>query len=176
MRLNGTQLLEIVNRLRADRPLLSALPEDEHILSFRGPVVAKERPRSTSKGRVYTPKRTKDFEAAVAKRAKEENLPRVSYPIRVILRVFDSTSDPELAMLSAHGLTHNTKNDLDNIAKAVLDALNGVLWMDDKQISALSVTRVYSTLKEGFDLRYMRRGLNDSEFRDFMKLWNRSAK
>lgn len=36
------------------------------------------------------------------------------------------------------------KPDIDNIAKAVLDALNGVAWVDDKQICALSAAKYYA--------------------------------
>jgi Holliday junction resolvase RusA-like endonuclease len=36
--------------------------------------------------------------------------------------------------------------DADNIAKAVLDALNGILWFDDKQVCELTVRKVYAAL------------------------------
>ena len=36
------------------------------------------------------------------------------------------------------------KPDADNIAKAVLDSLNGILWFDDKQICELTVRKVYA--------------------------------
>ena len=35
------------------------------------------------------------------------------------------------------------KPDVDNIAKAVLDALNGAAWLDDKQVIALRVAKRY---------------------------------
>jgi Holliday junction resolvase RusA-like endonuclease len=36
------------------------------------------------------------------------------------------------------------KPDLDNIAKAILDALNGVAWHDDSQVVELIVEKCYS--------------------------------
>ena len=36
------------------------------------------------------------------------------------------------------------KPDCDNLAKAVLDALNGVLWQDDSQVVELSVSKWYA--------------------------------
>ena len=36
--------------------------------------------------------------------------------------------------------------DADNIAKAVLDALNGILWFDDKQVCELTIHKVYAAL------------------------------
>jgi len=35
--------------------------------------------------------------------------------------------------------------DLDNMAKAVLDSLNGVAWVDDSQVSRLVVEKSYGT-------------------------------
>lgn len=34
------------------------------------------------------------------------------------------------------------RKDCDNIAKAVMDAANGVLWIDDRQVSRLEVTKL----------------------------------
>jgi len=36
-----------------------------------------------------------------------------------------------------------TRTDVDNLAKFVLDSLNGVLYEDDKQVASLQVTKVY---------------------------------
>ena len=36
-----------------------------------------------------------------------------------------------------------TKPDLDNVAKTVLDALNGVAWRDDSEITSLTVMKTY---------------------------------
>ena len=35
------------------------------------------------------------------------------------------------------------RQDVDNVAKAVLDALNGVAWVDDTQVQRLLVTKSY---------------------------------
>jgi Holliday junction resolvase RusA-like endonuclease len=37
---------------------------------------------------------------------------------------------------------HTAKADLDNIAKSVLDGLNGVAFYDDRQVAELLVVRV----------------------------------
>lgn len=39
-------------------------------------------------------------------------------------------------------LLHTKKPDADNICKAVFDALNGTLWIDDAQVCRLTVTKV----------------------------------
>jgi Holliday junction resolvase RusA-like endonuclease len=41
------------------------------------------------------------------------------------------------------------KPDADNVAKLVLDALNGVAWEDDTQVTALSVVKRDQTRREG---------------------------
>ena len=40
-----------------------------------------------------------------------------------------------------------TKPDLDNLAKTVLDACNGILWADDAQIVRLTLTKVYADVQ-----------------------------
>ena len=47
------------------------------------------------------------------------------------------------------------KPDADNIAKAVLDALNGILWHDDKQVCQLAVHKVYAD-RDMIELEVMR--------------------
>lgn len=55
------------------------------------------------------------------------------------------------------------KPDLDNVVKAVLDALNGLAWNDDKQVVCLTAYKMYSktpglvvTICTGEDLNKMR--------------------
>jgi len=44
----------------------------------------------------------------------------------------------------AGDLEHTGKPDLDNLAKLVLDAANGILWDDDSQIIKLHLSKMYS--------------------------------
>ena len=44
------------------------------------------------------------------------------------------------------------KPDADNIAKVVLDALNGVAYEDDKQVVRVTISKVYSFEKEGLEI------------------------
>ena len=53
-----------------------------------------------------------------------------------------STSKRKAAALI--GKWHTKKPDADNVAKAVLDALNGYAYPDDSAVSKLSVEKVYS--------------------------------
>jgi len=50
------------------------------------------------------------------------------------------------------GLERPTKKpDIDNIVKAVLDGMNGIVYLDDKQVVDLHLTKVYSET-EGIDI------------------------
>lgn len=86
--------------------------------------VAKERPRFTKYGGVYTPKKTADFEQLVA---------------LCWLEQLGSTKF-ETGNIEVHlnfGVT-NMAQDIDNLCKSVLDGLNGVAWNDDRQIVKLN--------------------------------------
>jgi len=58
--------------------------------------------------------------------------------------------------------------DVDNLAKFVLDSLNGLLYVDDQQIFSLSATKIYDTNKEGATEVYIR-SIPDSEMDQFME-------
>ena len=47
------------------------------------------------------------------------------------------------------------KPDADNIAKAVLDSLNGILWHDDKQVCQLTIHKVYAD-RDAIELEVIR--------------------
>lgn len=47
------------------------------------------------------------------------------------------------------GLWHTTKPDLDKLARAVKDALTGVLWTDDAQVAQLLAEKSYADADEG---------------------------
>lgn len=84
--------------------------------------VAKERPRLTRYGGVYTPKRTAEFEAMVAAAwIEQQGLTLIEQPVTLFVNV---------------GVV-NMKKDLDNMVKSIADALNNVAWLDDKQIVEL---------------------------------------
>lgn len=92
--------------------------------SFAAPirVIGKQRPRVV-KGRAFTPKATADCERKI--KAEARNMPKLKGKIAVqIFLTYKSRVRP----------------DLDNAAKTVLDALNGVAYDDDKQVRFLTVS------------------------------------
>lgn len=90
-----------------------------------GDPVPKARPRM-GHGVVYTPKRTQDWETTVGWAARE------AMQVRNV-DMFTQSVFVELTFWYG-----NNGADLDNLIKAVWDALNGIAWQDDVQVERLS--------------------------------------
>jgi Holliday junction resolvase RusA-like endonuclease len=52
-------------------------------------------------------------------------------------------SMPRPKYIKKDAIWHTKKPDIDNLAKAVMDALNGIVWKDDSQICELSAVKIY---------------------------------
>ena len=63
-------------------------------------------------------------------------------------RVLQSFSKGKRADALEGRILPQTKPDLDNIAKIFLDALNGILWDDDRSVTGLTVTKSYAESDE----------------------------
>ena len=106
--------------------------------------------------RSYTPKKTSDYETEVRTQAQAV---MTREPLETPLAVYlyfrlpiprSYTKKRSEACLS--GSERPTKKpDIDNLAKSVLDGLNGVVWHDDSQIVSLHLTKVYAR-NPGIDL------------------------
>lgn len=111
-----------------------------------GKVRGKGRPRFTRGGRPYTPKATRDYEEAI--RDAFENAPGrppepFSGPIVVSIMTYRQLPKSTPKSVIREPDTH--KPDADNVAKVVLDALNGVAWEDDAQVVSLTVSKLNRT-------------------------------
>lgn len=141
--------------------------------AYEEAVPPKERPRVGGKGGVFTPKKTRDFEASVRSWASDimdDAFPPL-FPVKVTLTLFDAypqslgKKEKKMAMSS---LIFRQVGDIDNKAKAVLDAVNGVVFADDRQINDLTVSRRYSE-NDGFVLNVHRSGLSKAEAEQLVK-------
>jgi Holliday junction resolvase RusA-like endonuclease len=114
--------------------------------------IGKERPRAARVGgfiRMYTPKKSLDYETDVAFKASQVmgDHPPLELPVQMTIKAYypiaaSWTKKKQQQALS--GQIVPGKPDLDNVAKAVLDALNGVAYVDDKQVVRLSLTKEFS--------------------------------
>jgi Holliday junction resolvase RusA-like endonuclease len=91
------------------------------VYTFPGEPVPKGRPRH-DQGRWHTPTRTENAEKAIRWELKAQHAKLTGEPVRVEL---DFRCKSQTA-------------DLDNLVKLVLDACQGFLWANDKQVCQIS--------------------------------------
>lgn len=110
----------------------------------------KARPRFAN-GHAYTPEKTREYEQLIAlmywTSAAKYTFPAdtpLSAKIVVHKRIAKSATKAKREQMLNGTERPMTKPDADNIAKCILDALNGVAYPDDRQIVDLSVTKYYS--------------------------------
>lgn len=115
-----------------------------------GEPVAKGRPRATSingMARMYTPKKTVNYESMVALAAQQAMAGRPLFEGPVELAFTASFSIPKgwtKKRLAAHAELPEfvlKKPDLDNLTKALGDGMNGVVFADDSQIAQTGICR-----------------------------------
>ena len=116
------------------------------------PPKPKGRPRFTKNGFAYTPSETRDYEDAVkmlARIAVKRPLTRpIKMDITFYLPIPKSWSKTKIEAAKQGTVRPTSKPDLDNLCKAILDALNdGIGYIDDKQIVELSARKLYGEPK-----------------------------
>lgn len=112
----------------------------------------KARPRFTRTGRAYTPKKTADYEDEIRLMAKAAM--GITEPLETPIAAYIYIAMPVPQSYSKKrskdcldGFERPTKKpDLDNVAKAFLDACNGIVYKDDSQVVSLHVTKVYGDI------------------------------
>lgn len=113
---------------------------------------AKGRPRFTRNGRAYTPKNTASYENLVRLAYTEQCgngemlLGELSANIIAYFSVPQSASKKAKRSMLLGEANPCKKPDCDNIAKIILDALNGYAYADDKQITDLRVIKKYAEM------------------------------
>jgi Holliday junction resolvase RusA-like endonuclease len=108
------------------------------------------RPRFTNIGgfiKSYDPKGSKGYKLDIKYQVMAQKPKMIEGPIAMVIEFF-------MPRIKAHynkkGLKqdaptyHEKKPDVDNLIKAVLDGLTGILWKDDTQISVLTASKKYS--------------------------------
>lgn len=122
------------------------------MITVYGKPQGKGRPRYTVRGGhavAYTPESTRAYEAQI-RQAWQEQDGRDFGPAALALIVTAYYPVPSRArkaereaMLSGQ-VPVRDKPDLDNVVKAVMDALNSTAYEDDKQITHINAARTYS--------------------------------
>lgn len=121
-----------------------------------GEPCAQGRPRFSTAGgfaRVYDPAKSRNYKAYVkavcAEKAKKQGwLFNTDLPLEVEIIAglsIPSSKSKKWKQAAIDGIEKPTKKpDVDNIVKTVTDALSGVIYKDDKQITRLAVGKIYS--------------------------------
>jgi Holliday junction resolvase RusA-like endonuclease len=110
----------------------------------------KERPRFAN-GHTYTPKETRNYEELVRREyIAQTGGKKLSGPLKVsMFAIFPiNASDSKVIQnRKMEGELKPTKKpDCDNIAKSILDAINGVAYDDDKQVVTLHIEKEYGAI------------------------------
>ncbi len=117
-----------------------------------GVPIGKGRPKfSTFNGypKAYTPKNTVNYENLVKLAFHQsgaepfEKGEQLRAEITAYFPIPKSTSKKKQLEMQSGLIMHTKKPDADNIAKAILDALNGLAYYDDSQVCELGVVKLY---------------------------------
>ncbi|MBR3795752.1 MAG: RusA family crossover junction endodeoxyribonuclease [Clostridia bacterium] len=114
-----------------------------------GPPRGQGRPR-WGNGRAYKAREDVSWESSIAAAYWRDNprAPKYTGQVHVTIEAYlpipQSANRAARFDMAANKQPALKKPDVDNVAKAVLDALNGVAWNDDKQITLLIVQKLYS--------------------------------
>lgn len=116
-------------------------------LEILGKPVGKGRPR-LGRHSTYTPDKTKNYEEYVKLcYINKYNIKQrpTEKPLKAKITAFFEvpTSYSNKKKKELIGQPHTSRPDIDNIAKIILDSLNGLAYKDDNQIVKLEVEKLY---------------------------------
>jgi Holliday junction resolvase RusA-like endonuclease len=131
--------------------------QDAHLIRFQ--IRGNPRPlrrHRTAKGFMYNPssKFQESFRNVVEEMFSDKENPLFVEEHQLAMKIIFHMKRPRNHFVSSkpgHGRLKPgapprlspTRTDVDNLAKFVLDSLNGVLYVDDKQVASLSVLKIY---------------------------------
>ena len=123
------------------------------VFTIPGTPVGKGRPKFARRGAfvtTYTPEKTASYENLVKVKAEEAMVGREliagAVAVTILLFITPPASWSNKKMLQAlnHEILPTTKPDIDNVIKGILDAMNEIVWNDDKQVVDVTVRKRYA--------------------------------
>ncbi|MCP1679426.1 RusA family crossover junction endodeoxyribonuclease [Kerstersia gyiorum] len=127
-----------------------------------GVPVGKGRPRAARRGKgitLYTPAKTASYESLVALAGQQAMAGCAPYagPMGASMDIFlpvpaSWSKERQQAALLGQELPAK-KPDMDNVIKAIFDALNGIVWLDDVQVTDMGRVRKRYSLNPGVVLQ-----------------------
>lgn len=133
-----------------DKSLYSSWQEyDTKQLTVFVEPVAKQRPRYTRSGHVYTPDKTAKYEKLIRECWELSHEGLWTGDIVMLCDFYvpipKSMSKKDKQKAVECELRPSKKPDIDNYIKAVMDALNEVAYWDDRQIISITANKWYAT-------------------------------
>lgn len=113
---------------------------------------AQGRPRFARMGKfvkTYDPKESRVYKDNVAAQVVAQ---KPKYIENDAIRIAVTFFLPRPKSLKKSITEHVKKPDIDNLVKALLDSLKGIVWRDDSQIVYMSANKVYTTNHPKIDL------------------------
>ena len=114
------------------------------MIMIYGKIKGKARPRFFN-GHAVTPKDTVDYENFVRLCYKQQDSRKLEGAIRVVITAYykiPNCYSKKRIQAIREGREYPCKTpDCDNIAKIILDSLNGIAYEDDKQVTELTVLK-----------------------------------
>lgn len=115
-----------------------------------GAPFAKQRPRATRQGRVYTPAATVSFERQVGQIALHHFREPIAGPVWLEVAAFfaPAPSWSKRKRVGHLGMPHCQRPDADNLVKAIWDGLNRIAFADDAQIAECVVRKRWAEVPQ----------------------------
>ena len=123
------------------------------ILNFKIKPMAKQSFLTTRSGAKYLDKSVMAYKKQIQEQAKLQTLSFPYMPFTKAVKVMvvyyfkrpDSLKKADRDFCDANGcINKSTKPDIDNLTKALFDALNGICWIDDALVARLDARKVWS--------------------------------
>ena len=122
------------------------------MVTVEGKIKGKARPRMTKTGHTYTPQDTVNYENWVRLCYKQQSNKKLEGSIQATIIAYfavpKSYSKTKRLDCVLNNLRPTKKPDADNIAKIILDSLNGIAYDDDSQIVELTVIKNWTDEQE----------------------------
>lgn len=114
------------------------------IISFivKGYIRPKGRPRFGKNGNVYTPPETVAAETNIAWHAKLAMKGREPFEGPCKVRIELMVASVSRKKMGQHAIS---RGDIENISKGCCDAMNTIVYFDDRQITELHISRIFGT-------------------------------
>jgi Holliday junction resolvase RusA-like endonuclease len=124
-------------------------------ITIPGTPVGKGRPRVTRHG-TYTPEKTREYQQKVRDCYHAQCPGGFAGGVPILARITAyfpiPASYPKKKKAALEGAFHLKKPDADNIAKAILDALNGLAYPDDSAVQLRGVYKIYTNAAPRLEL------------------------